>query len=74
VNESNKCLSDLVRLEIGEASEAAEIVLALYATPLRLLEGEQRERGRACVPSAILKLADGNNIFRNRISKSLTVD
>src|SRR6516162_5163280 len=58
-----KCLSDLVRLEIGErfeSSEAAEIVLALDATPLPLLEGDDRERDRARVHLAILKLADGD--------------
>jgi hypothetical protein len=61
--EAMNLVSAFVRAEVRErfgASDAAEIIEALDTTPLPLLDGDHRKRGRARVHLAVLKLADGD--------------
>jgi hypothetical protein len=56
-------VSDVVRAEVQNrfsSEEAAQVISALEATSLPLLEGADRDRGRARVHLAAIKLADGS--------------
>jgi hypothetical protein len=56
-------VSDVVRAEVADrfgATDAPQVLSALEATALPLLEGADRDRARARVHLATIKLADGD--------------
>jgi hypothetical protein len=56
-------VSEVVRAEVAgrfSASDAPQVISALETTTLPLLEGADRDRGRARVHLATIKLADGD--------------
>jgi hypothetical protein len=65
-------VSDVVRAEAGDrfsASDAPQVVAALETTTLPMLEGAERDRERARVHLAIIKMAGGEvRLFQQALS------